>query len=174
MDVQNNLRHIVVEILEMAKKDQKARETGQSEIFVPIDQENTARLKEIVAQIGWPTKSKVGEEASAAAWLLVQHADKDIDFQRHCLQQMKSEPENEVSRIDVVYLEDRVRVHEGRMQLYGTQWKEDSEQGFIPYPVENPENLNERRANVGLGSFEKYAEEMRKRNQRLKKLDINS
>lgn len=29
-----------------------------------VDERNTARLKEIITEIGWPTISKVGEEAS--------------------------------------------------------------------------------------------------------------
>ena len=42
------------------------------------DRRNTARMQEIVKQIGWPTFDKVGEGPSNNAWLLVQHADRNL------------------------------------------------------------------------------------------------
>ena len=50
-----------------------------------IDQKTTARMKEIVDKRGWPGKSLVGTDGAHAAWLLVQHADKDRAFQQKCL-----------------------------------------------------------------------------------------
>lgn len=39
-----------------------------------VHKANAARLKEIIDRIGWPSKSKVGTDASEAAWLIAQHA----------------------------------------------------------------------------------------------------
>jgi hypothetical protein len=47
--------------------------------------ENTDRLREIVREYGWPGVSLVGEQGSDAAWLLAQHADRQLDFQREVL-----------------------------------------------------------------------------------------
>jgi hypothetical protein len=50
-----------------------------------IDARNTARMRAIVRERGWPGRSMVDEDGAHAAWLLVQHADADPAFQRTCL-----------------------------------------------------------------------------------------
>lgn len=86
---------------------------------------------------------------------------------------MKGLPEGEVSKQDMAYLEDRVRVNTGRATLYGTQFYNDDHGQFGPRPIENPEALNERRAAAGLSPFEEYEREMRQvdkeRQERMKK-----
>jgi hypothetical protein len=81
------------ELLERAGRDQAVRESLRrghnmqqwSQIVEPVDRANTARLKEIVAEHGWPGYQLVGEAAAHAAWLLAQHAPPD--FQEQCLPQ---------------------------------------------------------------------------------------
>src|SRR5690349_7489401 len=48
-----------------------------------IDSENTAWMKEIIKQHGWPGPELVGEDGTEAAFLLVQHADHE--FQKQAL-----------------------------------------------------------------------------------------
>lgn len=43
---------------------------------------NGARLKEIIAEYGWPGRSLVGEDGMIAAWFIAQHAIGDPPFQR--------------------------------------------------------------------------------------------
>lgn len=153
---------IASEIFAMAEKDQDMRKRSRENNWIieteednQVDFINTDRMKEIVAEIGWPTISKVGDEGSNKAWLLVQHADHDVPFQKFCLELMKKEPANEVNPVRVGYLEDRVRVNEGRPQLYGTQFFGDGDE-FGPRPIENLENVEERRAGIGMETFEEY------------------
>jgi hypothetical protein len=56
------------------------------EIVATVDADNLAWLKEVVAEVGWPGQSMVGEDGAHAAWLLAQHADQDPAFQRRCLE----------------------------------------------------------------------------------------
>jgi len=54
-------------------------------------------------------------------------------------------------------LEDRVALRTGEKQIYGSQIGRDQDSGeFFVSPLIDPENVNERRANVGLGSIESY------------------
>ena len=129
-----------------------------------VDARHTKRMKEIVQQIGWPTKSKVGSAASQAAWLLVQHADREVDFQERCLKLLKEAPPDEVRKQDIAYLEDRIRVHTGQPQLYGTQFYTDKDGVLAPRPIEDPDNLERRRKEMGLGSFAEYAAQIQKMN----------
>ena len=66
--------------------------------LIGIDRSNTARMKQIVEQYGWPIFEKVGEEASNAAWLIVQHADRNPFFQEKCLLLLKKELEKQTNK----------------------------------------------------------------------------
>jgi len=146
------------EIIAMSEADQAMRRSKTWD--ASIDVKHTARMQQIVADIGWPTISKVGERASQMAWLLVQHADHDRDFQRACLALMRAQAAGEVSPQNIAYLEDRVRVGEGRPQLYGTQFHANAQGELEPFPIENQEQVDTRRAEVGLGTLAEYTATM--------------
>lgn len=144
-----------MEIVAMADEDQRFRRDRS--INAPwdpsVDQRNTQRMREIVSVIGWPTLSKVGADAEHKAWLLVQHAD--LEFQRECFALMALEPADEVCPRHLAYLEDRIRVREGRRQRYGTQLEKRGD-GWEPLPVDDPEGLDARRQAVGLEPITEY------------------
>ena len=122
------------------------------------EQARTARIRDLVEEHGWPGRSLVGDEAASAAWLLVQHADDDPDFQERALELMRAAAEaGQADAAEVAYLTDRVRVARGREQVYGTQFGRNG-----PQPIEDRAHLDERRASVGLPPFAEYEEQMRK------------
>lgn len=120
-----------------------------------IDAENTKWLKTVLDQHGWPTKSLAGKDGAHAVWLLVQHADRDTKFQRHCLDLMSKLPKGEIPPQDVAYLTDRVLLAEGKMQLYGTQFA-PKDGKLQPKPIEDEPNVDARRAAVGLPPMAEY------------------
>ncbi|MDD2656251.1 MAG: hypothetical protein PHQ18_01630 [Patescibacteria group bacterium] len=150
----------------MFNTDQEARTNNVPEVTLKTDQENTQRLKEIIDRIGWPTKSKVGENSAHYAWLLAQHADQDLEFQKKCLELMKQEQKEEVQQEDVASLEDRTLVAEKKPQRYGTQCSIENGILYLPKktPTEifEPENLDKRRAEMGMEPFAEHEEAMRK------------
>jgi hypothetical protein len=127
-----------------------------------LDKVNTERMKEIVAQIGWPGASKVGKEAAHDAWVLVQHSDHDVEFQTLCLSLMNELPEDEVEPRDLAHFTDRVRLNSGKPQLYGTQFNQINKQ-HIPKDIEDPENVDERRKSMGLDTLAENIERMNKK-----------
>ena len=153
-------------LLAMSEKDQAVRGRINSEGETPelleeesrIDWRNTARMKLIVDEFGWPTRSMVGKDGAKAAWLMAIHADHDTKFQRKCLDLMKAAlKHDEVSAIYVAYLTDRVRTREGRPQVYGTQY------GVIDgvrqyFPIEDLKQVGKRRDEVGLPPLGEYRE----------------
>ncbi len=153
------------ELHRMVEVDQRARESlvasadpapAAIEELVEIDRKNTARMKEIVAAHGWPGKSLVGEEGASNAWLLVQHADQDLEFQKRCLALLEEAvQEGEASPKELAYLIDRVLVAEGKKQLYGTQFTQIDGR-LEPQPIEDEPNVDRRRAAVGLGTLSEY------------------
>jgi hypothetical protein len=159
---EQNFQAIAAEILEMRRIDQEMRAAQSGKIIDKpawdknVDRTNTEKLKQIIATIGWPTISKVGEKASEGAWLLAQHADHDIKFQKDCLRLMSVEPESEVSEIDIAYLHDRICVNEGRPQFYGTQFYTNYHGAYGPREIEQAEKVDERRKAIGLDSLSDY------------------
>jgi hypothetical protein len=150
----------------MAASDQNMRKANQS--ASEIDRDNSERLKAIMRDIGWPTRTKVGADAASAAWLIAQHADHDPEFQEECLKAMRSAPLDGVRPEDIAMLEDRVRINTNRPQIYGTQFREQyGPRGDViaydPLPIQEVEGVDVRRAAVGLPPLKTYAEQITKR-----------
>jgi hypothetical protein len=127
-----------------------------------IDAESTAFLKSMVAERGWPTISEIGEEGAGAAWLLVQHADTDPVFQEQVLGLMEPLVDaGEAKGAHFALLTDRVLLAKGEKQVYATQF-ETSPDGKVmrPRATVDWENVETRRAAVGLPTLEVYAESM--------------
>lgn len=163
-EARENIRYpkIAAELKQMVDVDQAMRERAlQEEDFwdYEIDAKNTARLKEIIKEIGLPSAEKVGMIAANDAWLLAQHADRDIAFQITYLELMKAARPTKEEKRHIAYLEDRIRVNQKRGQLYGTQFRQKDGQ-HVPCPIEDPENIDARRAAVGIGPLSEQIEHM--------------
>lgn len=124
------------------------------------DKKNTKRMKEIVAKYGWPGRTLVGHKASQGAWLLVQHADLDLAFQKQVLPLLEAAAnKKDIAPANVAYLADRIASAEKRKQVYGTQFGPDMK----PNPIEDEAHVDERRAALGLESMADYTETMKSR-----------
>ena len=156
------------ELARRVEVDQEARKalfSGSSidqakvERMAAIDLDNTLWMKGLVENHGWPTFDRVGRQGAANAWLLVQHADHDVEFQETCLGLITDAVErDQVDAKNLAYLEDRVAMHRGRPQRYGTQFvpATDDSKRFVPYALADPDRVDEYRASVGLGPLEEY------------------
>jgi hypothetical protein len=138
-----------------------AFDTDAVEEMTRIDDENRQWLTEQVQRHGWPGRSMVATDGAHAAWLLVQHADRDRMFQERCLERMQAAGADEVSATDIAYLTDRVLIGQGKPQRYGTQ-ASIIEGKIILSPCEDPDKLDQRRSELGLAPVADYLETMRK------------
>jgi hypothetical protein len=144
------------ELLRRVAADQKARHALDVEAMAAADSENLPWLRQVIAGAGWPGKSLVGEDGAHAAWLLAQHADSDPAFQRRCLDLLAAAVERgEAVIVQQAYLTDRVLLHEGKPQEYGTQ-AIARDGRFEPRKLRDPDHVDQRRAGVGLGSLAEY------------------
>jgi hypothetical protein len=150
------------ELLAMRNEDLRVRdelitsdELGGA--YVPrmeaVHKRNASRLRELIAQHGWPSEDIAGKDGAEAAWLIAQHAIGEPEFQRYVLQTLHaSVAKGHVPRWQAAYLEDRIAMYEGRPQRYGTQWLDEPRDGRArPWTLADPENANALRAEVGLG-----------------------
>ena len=143
---------------------ERGREPSSADdaLVAAVDSLNTAWLRGVVSERGWPGASRVGETGAHDAWLLVQHADRDPAFQREVLGLMGAAvAEGEASGADFAYLTDRVRLAAGEPQVYGTQL--DVVDGRPePLRLGDPEGVDARRAAVGLEPLGEYLESFRR------------
>ena len=117
-----------------------------------IDGDNAVREKEIIKQYGWPGPESVGSDGSFALWLLVQHSEPE--FQKQVLPLVRDAYlSKKLPGQCYALLLDRVLIGEGKPQVYGSQAKSFSEwkdRTPVLEPIDGEENVDRRRAEVGL------------------------
>lgn len=123
--------------------------------FTETDKYNREFLRQAIEKFGWPGKSLVGRPASQAAFLFAQHADMDTAFQKSCLEKMKPMADGEVSKQHIAMLTDRVLMHEGKKQLYGSQLTMVDGK-LAPSPIEDEANVDARRKEMGMMPLADY------------------
>ena len=145
----------------MALADQEARQAWrghpeQGEVVEALDRAHAERLRVIVEDHGWPDRSVVGSAGAQAAWLLVLHADHDPPFQRRCLDLIQEAADRgEADPRHVAFLTDRVLIHGGKPQRFGTQLRLREDEGRLaPILIDDPDGVDERRREVGLDPME--------------------
>lgn len=127
---------------------------------------NAEVLEEIIQNIGFPTTEQVGEEASKAAWLVIQHAISKPNFMRRCASLLEKEVHHQKANpIDFAYLKDRIAVLEGNPQLYGTQFDWDENGELNPNQMDLVSLVDKRRAEIGLNSIAEQTKGIRQRAQ---------
>jgi DNA-directed RNA polymerase subunit RPC12/RpoP len=121
-----------------------------------VTDDNTRWIKSVVHRHGWPGRSLVGEEGSEAAWLLVQHSDRDLEFQARCVELLREAVLlSEASPGNLAHLIDRVQLASGETQLYGTQLNA-FEGRYVAPRLRDPDLVDLRRASVGLDSLQRH------------------
>ena len=149
---------IARELVVMAERDQAMRRQAAADGSASggiFDRPHAERLREIISRIGWPTRSRVGDAAEHAAWLIAQHAAGDPAFQERCLALLLEQPASEVCPHHAAYLEDRINALAGRPQRYGTQLIE-RDGALVPAPLADDAKVDELRHSVGLGPLAEY------------------
>lgn len=161
------------EVLSMAARDQELEQLvirGDASVREPgfferkQAQQNAfgERCKELFDRFGYLGRDLVGERASDAFWLLVQHSDEDPEFQGRVAEAMRAVVlRGDAKAQHLAYLTDRVRANTGRLQVYGTQMR-DAPGGAWPRPkpIEDPAEVDARRGAIGMEPLWKYVNGM--------------
>ncbi len=126
-------------------------------IQLASDKRNLYRIEEIIETHGYPGKSLVGTAQSGTAFLVIQHAELDVQ-EKYLTLITEAADKDEVSWRSVALLVDRVNMRNGLPQIYGSQIGMDQETGEHYFAeIENPEKIDSIRATVGLGPIQAYA-----------------
>jgi len=120
------------------------------------DSINQIQVKKIIDTHGWLGKSEVGAKGNRTIWGVIQHAP--LETQEKYLPLLeKSVNKGESDPSDLALLKDRVALRQGKRQIYGSQIYMDSEtKEMYVAPLIDPENVDKRRAEVGLGKLADY------------------
>lgn len=125
------------------------------------DAENLVRLREIISEHGWPGQSLVGRDGATAAFLILQHADHETQVMYLPLVEAAVEAGDYEPR-HFALLQDRVLVGEDKPQIYGTQlYLDDTTGKFELFPIEDEENVDSRRQEIGMMPLAEYVELVR-------------
>ena len=134
--------------------DQDMRLNGS--IDPVVDRSNLTFVLNIIHACGMPTVEEVGEEGMTTVFLVLQHADHEN--RKAYFPLLKKAAENgDLKSSQIAMMEDRLLMHEGEPQRYGTQVRMESGKDYYElYTLENAESVDERRASIGLGPLKDY------------------
>lgn len=122
------------------------------------DDANVPKVTAILDTHGWLGPKQVGPRASNALFLVIQHAD--LDVQKKYLPMMRDAvAQGRAQGSAFALLEDRVALREGRPQTYGSQigFDEATGKNFVA-PLADPDHVDARRAAVGLEPMAEYTQ----------------
>lgn len=129
-----------------------------------VHEANARELETIIGKVGWPTRELVGDDGAEAAWLIAQHAIGLPRFQRKCLELLKAAvAAGKAPALQMAMMLDRILTYEGRPQVYGTSFDWDDAGQLSPRPIEDPDGVDRRRAEVGLEPLEAATAKLRAR-----------
>ena len=163
--------NIAKQIISLKAKDDQLRaklirkgelSDGYNSEMEALHNSNAKALQQIMDSIGFPTIDKVGEEASNAAWIIIQHAIGQPEFMKESAALLKQAVDNnQANPTALAYLTDRIAVFEGKPQRYGTQFDWDDNGQLSPNLVDDKEKVNQRREALGLKTLEEQTRIMR-------------
>lgn len=126
------------------------------ELINAKDSINLIKIQKILDERGWLGSNVIGNQGNSTLFLVIQHSP--LEIQEKYLPMMREAVKNgNASSSSLALLEDRVALRKGGKQIYGSQIGRDQETGeYFVSPLEDPENVDIRRAEVGLGPISEY------------------
>lgn len=120
------------------------------------DSLNLIKVRDILDQRGWLGSDIIGQQGNSTLFLVIQHAD--LTVQEQYLPMMREAvTKGNANPSSLALLEDRVALRKGKRQIYGSQIGRDPETGdYYVSPLEDPDNVDQRRAAVGLPPLSNY------------------
>lgn len=126
------------------------------ELINEKDSINLIKIQKILDEKGWLGANVIGNQGNSTLFLVIQHSP--LEVQEKYLPMMREAVKNGNARVSsLALLEDRVSLRKGGKQIYGSQVGRDQETGeYFVSPLKDPENVDKRRAEVGLGPIADY------------------
>ncbi|MEU2516528.1 DUF6624 domain-containing protein [Streptomyces syringium] len=119
--------------------------------IVRWEQRATREAGPLLDAHGWLGPDLVGEVGAEAAWWVILLCDKHRLFQQNAHRLLQEAVDQGAAPArHLAYLTDRLLMHDGEPQLYGTQYILNADGSIVRHPVAVPGLLGLRRHRVGL------------------------
>ncbi|NUY82695.1 hypothetical protein HUK80_17465 [Flavobacterium sp. MAH-1] len=117
---------------------------------------NQAIVSKILDEKGFPSQDAVGGYGVTAVFLTIQHADQ-ATREKYMPMLREAAKKGDLPNSSYALLKDRTDLGQGKKQTYGSQIVTDPDTGkSYVRPLEDPENVDKRRATVGLQPMAEY------------------
>jgi hypothetical protein len=114
------------------------------------------KVENILDKRGWLGPDVIGYEGSLALFLVIQHSAPEVRT-KYLPMMRKAAEKGDVRGDHLGYVEDRHAMEHNEKQIYGSQLAFDTLSGeAYVWPLIDPENVNNRRAEVGLNTIQEY------------------
>jgi hypothetical protein len=126
------------------------------ELINAKDSINLIKVQKILDEKGWLGANIISNQGNSTLFLVIQHSP--LEVQEKYLPMMREAVKvGNANSSSLALLEDRVSLRKGGKQIYGSQVGRDQVTGeYYVLPLENPEIVDEKRAEVGLGPIADY------------------
>ncbi len=111
---------------------------------------NIKKVLKIIDNYNWPDPTQTGDQGNLTLCNVLQHADQAT--REHYIPMMKQAVlDKKLEPRFLVRAQDRIATDKGELQIYGGQMKFYPEtKSFNVWPIFDPENIDKRRAEIGL------------------------
>ncbi|WP_431134795.1 DUF6624 domain-containing protein [Psychroserpens mesophilus] len=141
-------------------EDKYGRESDEMhkhwELINQKDSINLIKIQKILDEKGWLGPHIIGNQGNSTLFLVIQHSPLDVQ-EKYLPMMREAVKKGNANSGSLALLEDRVALRKGEKQIYGSQIGRDPETGaFYVSPLIDPENVDKRRAEVGLPPIADY------------------
>lgn len=95
-----------------------------------------------------------GEE-NEVLWAVIQHSSLELQ-QKYLPKFIAAAHKGKIRGELIAVMQDRIACWSGKLQLYGSQGNIDENGVFVPAPIFEPENVDTRRASMGMCTLQEY------------------
>lgn len=170
IDYRRGINAIRVELKEILKKDQEPRNRIvaawqehpddtllHKNIAMEILKNDSINLIR-VCQILESYPLDFGEE-NEIIWAVIQHSNPDLQ-QKYLPQFINAAQKGKIRKELVAVMQDRIACQSGKPQIYGSQGNFNDSGIFEPTEISDPENVDARRASMGMCPLKEYIRQM--------------
>jgi len=150
-------QHYRLQIDSIEKKygTQSPQIKAQWQLIHKLDSIDQQKVKAILDKDGWPGPNEIDYIGSNAIFLVIQHAG--LDMQVKYLPLVKEAVKRSLLNGGALaLLEDRINIAQHKKQIYGSQLVGNGNGKYFVGPLEDPDNVDKRRAEVGLQPLNEY------------------
>ena len=125
-------------------------------IITEKDSLNLIKVKAILDKYGWLGPDEISDQGNSTLFLVIQHSDQ-LTQEKYLPLMREAVKNGKAKGSSLALLEDRVALGQGKRQIYGSQIGRNQEtKNYFVLPLDDPENVDKRRAEVGLGLLAEY------------------